>query len=161
LPRTFCGIGGVGLPLGGGMRLCIECHYLPHGRMAIPIPQGIQGHLHPVVPQQRIVVQESKDLHHDLERDARSDRRRLPCPRGQAQQAEGCKALPPVIDDMGINRQPCGDPAGAEPDLSQLDDPPPGLFFCGLFVVGAKAQKQVFRAEGLFQALRIRGGLEG
>jgi hypothetical protein len=160
-PRTFCGIGGVGLPLGGGMRLFIEGHDLPHGGVAIPIPQGIQGHLHPVVPQQRMVVQEAKDLHHDLERDARRDRRSLPCPRGQAQQAEGGQALAPVIDDRGIDRQPCGDPAGAEPDLSELDDSPPGLFFCGICVVGAKAQKQVFRAEGLFQALRIRGGLEG
>ena len=33
--------------------LFVECDHLPDGCMAVPIPEGVQRHLHPVVPEER------------------------------------------------------------------------------------------------------------
>jgi hypothetical protein len=72
-PGTFVGIRWACVPR-GRMRTCIEGHPLPHGGVALARPQGIPGHLHPVVPEQRMMVQALEDLHHDLDRHARSHR---------------------------------------------------------------------------------------
>ena len=50
------------------MGLFVKGDHLPDGRVAIPIPQGIQRHLDAVMPQEGIVVQELEDLHHHLDR---------------------------------------------------------------------------------------------
>ncbi len=52
---------------GSGMGLCVEGDHLPDGRVAIAIAQGIQRHLHAIVPQQRVVVQQLEDVHHGLD----------------------------------------------------------------------------------------------
>jgi hypothetical protein len=57
LLRAFIGRRGRCLFPGAGMGLFIQGHQLPDRRVAIPIPQGVQSHLHAVVPQQGIVVQ--------------------------------------------------------------------------------------------------------
>jgi hypothetical protein len=49
LLRPFIRVGPAGLSRGGEMRLFVERDHLPDGRVAIPVAQGIQGHLHAVM----------------------------------------------------------------------------------------------------------------
>ena len=143
------------------MGLFVEGHHLPDGGVAIPIPEGVQGHLHAVVPEQRIVVQELEDLHHHLDRHAGADRRALPRAGAQPQKPIRLEAALPVIDHMGINRQQGGHAAGAKADLEQFNNPPAGLLFGRVFTIGPKADQQVLGPQGLLQALRVGGRLEG
>jgi hypothetical protein len=66
------------LPLEARMGLFVKGDQLPDRRVAVPIPQGVQRHLDAVMAQERIVVQELEDLHHDLDRHPRRDRQALP-----------------------------------------------------------------------------------
>jgi hypothetical protein len=50
------------------MGLFVKSHPLPDGGMAIAIAQGISGHLHAIVAQERMVIQEVEDVHHRLDR---------------------------------------------------------------------------------------------
>ncbi len=67
------------------MGLFIEGDQLPDGRVAMAIPQGIQGHLHAIVPQEGVVVQELEDLHDHLDGEPGGDRRAHPPLGGHAQ----------------------------------------------------------------------------
>jgi hypothetical protein len=60
--RTLVGVGEARRPRDRRMGLFIESHHLPDRRVAMAIPQGIQGHLHAVMPQEGIVVQENVGL---------------------------------------------------------------------------------------------------
>jgi hypothetical protein len=73
--RAFGRIGAAFLRLWVRMGLFIERHHLPDRGMAIAIAQGIQGHLHPIVAQEGIVVQQLEDVHHRLDRHPHGDRR--------------------------------------------------------------------------------------
>jgi hypothetical protein len=66
-PGTFVRIWWAFVPR-GRLRTSIGGHHRPHGGVAIATPQGIQGHLHPVVLEQRMMVQELEDQHRDLDR---------------------------------------------------------------------------------------------
>lgn len=101
----------------GGMGLFIEGHHLPDARVAIPIPERIQGHLRAIMPQQRIVVQELEDLHDHLDWHPGADRRVLPRAGVQSQEPFRLEAALPAVDHMRINRQQGGKPAGSEADL--------------------------------------------
>jgi hypothetical protein len=79
----------------------------------------------------------------------------------QRQYSAGPEATLPVIDQMGINCQQGGDPAGAEAHLQERNDPPAGLLLGRVFAIGPKPDQQVFRAQGLFQPLRMRPRLDG
>jgi hypothetical protein len=68
------------------MRLFVEGRHLPHGRVAIPIAQGVQGHLHAVVAQEGIIIQQLEDLHYHLDRHPGRDGGTRPRVGGQAQQ---------------------------------------------------------------------------
>ena len=102
---------------GSGMGLFVEGDHLPDRRVAIAIPQGIERHLHAVVPQQRVVVQQLEDLHHHLDGDAGADRGVLPRAGAQPQEPIGLEAALPVVDHMGINRQQRGHAPRAKADL--------------------------------------------
>lgn len=143
------------------MRLFLECYHLPDARVAVPIPEGIQGHLHAVVPEERIVVEELEDLHNHLDGHPGADRRVLPRACAQPQKPLRLEAALPAVDHMGVDRQQGGDPARPEADLQQFNDPPAGLFFGRVFAIGPEADQQVFGTQGLLQALRMGGGLEG
>jgi hypothetical protein len=67
LPGAFVGIGETFRPPRGRMRLFVEGHQRPHRRVAVPIPQGVQRHLHAVMAQEGVGVQQLKDLHHHLD----------------------------------------------------------------------------------------------
>jgi hypothetical protein len=57
--RTLVGIRQAFLPRCGRMGLFVERDHLPDRGMAIPIPEGVQRHLHPVVAQEGIVIQQA------------------------------------------------------------------------------------------------------
>ena len=99
------------------MGLFVEGHQLPNRGVAIPVAQGVQGHLHAVVPQQGIVVQQLEDLHHHLDGDAGADRRALPRACVQPQEPVSLEAALPVVDHVGIDRQQRGHASGAKADL--------------------------------------------
>jgi hypothetical protein len=125
------------------MRLRGEGHHLPDGGMTIAVARGIQRHLHPVVPQPGMMVQQLKDVPHDLDGEARGDRGLHPSPRGQALSAEGLEALRPVINHRRLDGSACGHPPRAKAHLQEFDDAPASLFGSGVFVVGPKADKHM------------------
>jgi hypothetical protein len=67
LSGAFVGIGDTFRPPCGRMRLFVEGDHLPDRGVAVPIPQGIQRHLHAVMAQEGVVVQLLADLHHHLD----------------------------------------------------------------------------------------------
>jgi hypothetical protein len=90
------------------MGLFIQGHQLPDGGVAMTIPQGIQGHLHAVVPQEGMVIQELEDLHDHLDRQPGGDRRAYPPLGGEAQQAQGGESALPVVDHGRLDGQALG-----------------------------------------------------
>jgi hypothetical protein len=58
---------------------------------------------------------------------------------------------------VGINGQQSSDPAGSEADLEQFNDLPASLLLSRILPIGPKADQQVFKAQGLSQAL-CQGG---
>jgi hypothetical protein len=99
------------------MRLFVEGDHLPDRGVAVPIPQGVQRHLHAVVPQQRIVVQQLEDLHHHLNRHPAGHRCPPPWAHPQPREPAGLEAALPVIDGRRIDRQQQGNATRPEADL--------------------------------------------
>jgi hypothetical protein len=147
------------LSRGGERRLFVERDRLPDGRVAIPVAQGIQGHLHAVMASEGIVIQPLEDLHHRLHWDASGDRRAGPRVGRQAEQPPGVEASLPVVDDGRLDIQERGHTARAEAHLQQLDDPPAGLLLGRLFPIGTEPGEEGLRTQGLGQTLRSGGGL--
>ena len=85
----------------------------------------------------------------------------LPRAGAQPQEPVRLEAALPVVDHVGVDRQQRGDASRAEADLEQFNDPPAGLLLGGVFPIGPKADQQVFRAQGLLQALRMGVGSKG
>src|SRR5262252_6875164 len=73
-PGAFRWVGDPRLPRRARMRLLIQGDHLPASRMAIAIPQRIQGPLLPIVAQRRVVVQELDDSHQRLYRHPQNHR---------------------------------------------------------------------------------------
>ena len=100
---AFRRVWDTGLPRRVRMGLLVEGHHLPDGGMARAIAQGIQSHLHPIVAEQRIVVQQLEDVHHRLNRHPHRDRRVRAGLRRQPDQAKGGKTPLPIIDDRYLD----------------------------------------------------------
>jgi hypothetical protein len=93
------------------------------------IPQGIQGHLHAVMPQEGMVVQAWEDLYDHLDWQPGGEWRAYPPLGGEAQQAQGGESALPVVDHGRLDRQECGHTPRAEADLQEFNDPPARLLF--------------------------------
>jgi hypothetical protein len=147
--------------LGAGVGLFRQGHHLPHRRVALPLPQGVQRHLHAVVPQQGMVVQHLEDLPQGLDRDPRRQGGARTAPRGQADHAQGGKAPVPGVDDGGLDGQELCHTPRAKADLQELHDPPAGLLRGGILAIRPTPQEQMVGAQGLGQTLGVGGRLEG
>ena len=161
LSGLFVRIGEACCPLDARMGLFVKGDQLPDRGVTVPIPQGVQRHLDAVMSQEGIVVQELEDLHHHLDRHPTGHGRPPPRARTQPQGPAGLEASLPIVDHMRIDRQQQRDAARPKAYLEQLDDPPSCLLLGRVFAVGAKANQQVFRAQGVLQALRVGSGVEG
>src|SRR5262245_4735938 len=116
-PGAFRWGGDPRLPRRARMRLLIQGDHLPDSRMAIALAQRIQGPLHPIVAQQRVVVQELEDIHHRLDRHPHSNRRICPRLRRQPHQTQGVEAALPLIDDRHLDAEEFRHTTRTEADL--------------------------------------------
>jgi hypothetical protein len=86
LPRTLVGMRQACWPRRQRMGLLVERDHLPDRGVAIAIAQRVEGQLHPVVPQEGMVLQPLEDLPQHLNRHAGGDGGPRPRPGGHAQQ---------------------------------------------------------------------------
>ena len=158
---TFIRVGEARGALGGGMGLFVERDQLPHGRMAIPIAQGISSPLHAVVPQPRMIIHQLEHLHQGLDRHPGRERRAGPRADGQPQQVCGVEPALPMVDHRRLDGQPFGHAPGPKANLEQCNDAPAGLLLGRILVVGAKPEQQMLGAQRQGKPLGQRVGLQG